>query len=659
VISGNLFTRDYLLDGIERTDQWKGLKEKDFLALKQRLQALAGKFLKIAKPNEAETEKEFIYPVIEALGWTDYQVQQILSQKGRKQVPDALLFADTAAKSLAVGEAQQWKRFQHGLAVFEAKRWSRALDRADKRDPSEEGVPSTQMLQYLSRVDIQTNNKVRLGILTNGNVWRLYFQGALSVSEDYFEIDLAKALQLPGHELNLLDRADERLTPDRALRLFIVMFSKAAFLPAEGPRTFHDISREAGKTWEEQVTKDLSRLVFGDLFPKLVAALAKHDPARRVQVDSVYLDDVRQSALILLYRLLFVVYAEDRDLLPGQREPYKSYSLTTMRLDIAERVGRNQVFSGSMVTYWPKLTAVFQAISEGDNALGIPPYNGGLFSEESAQLLKRVALPDDIVSALVFGLSHREEDGHARYINYRDLSVQQLGTIYERTLEYGLEYKDGAVVVNADDAARHESGSYYTPDSLVSLIIEKAVGPFIEERLSAFRERSEALAHDKRPIEIRHAKLQGLDPASHILDLRICDPAMGSGHFLVSLVDWLADRALAAIAEAEAAVDWSETPYDHLFSTASTPPARTSSNRPHSTAGPLPSNISTTATLSAARFSSAASTALTSIRWPSNWPRWLSGCTPSQLALRFRSSITTCAVEIPCSAIGYRMRSTA
>jgi Eco57I restriction-modification methylase len=561
VISGNLFTRDYLLDGIERTEQRKNLKEKDFLALRQCLQGLAGKFLKIAKPNEAETEKEFIYPVIEALGWADYQVQQILSQKGRKQVPDALLFADTAAKSLAVSEAQQWKRFQHGLAVLEAKRWNRALDRADKRDPSEEGVPSTQMLQYLSRVDIQTNNKVRLGILTNGNVWRLYFQGALSVSEDYFEIDLAKALQLPGHEMNLLDRADDRLTADRALRLFMIMFGKAAFLPAEGPRTFHDVSREAGKTWEEQVTKDLSRLVFGDLFPKLVAALAKHDPARPAQVDAAYLDRIRQSALILLYRLLFVVYAEDRDLLPDQREPYKSYSLTTMRLDIAERVGRKQVFSGAMVTYWPKLTAVFKAISEGDDALGIPPYNGGLFSAESAQLLKRVQLPDDIVAALIFGLSHREEGGRARYINYRDLSVQQLGTIYERTLEYGLKFENGAVVVNADDAARHESGSYYTPDSLVALIIDKAVGPFVEERLQAFRDRAEALAKDKRRAEICHAELQGLDPASLILDLKICDPAMGSGHFLVSLVDWLADRVLTAIAEADTLVDWSDTPY--------------------------------------------------------------------------------------------------
>jgi hypothetical protein len=122
VISGNLFTRDYLLDGIERTAQWKALTDKDVQALWQRLQALAKNFLKIAKPNEAETEKEFIYPVIEALGWTEYQVQQILSQKGRKQVPDALPFADPAAKTLAVGEAQQWKRFQHGLAVLDVNR---------------------------------------------------------------------------------------------------------------------------------------------------------------------------------------------------------------------------------------------------------------------------------------------------------------------------------------------------------------------------------------------------------------------------------------------------------------------------------------------------------------------------------------------------------
>lgn len=560
MISGNLFTRDYLLEGIERTAFWKA-SEGDYTTLQKRFSETAQNFLKISKPNEAETEKEFIYPVLEALGWGDYQVQQVLSKKGRKQVPDALLFPDPESKSRAVAEAQQWKRFHHGVAVLEAKRWGRALDRADKRDQHEEGVPSTQMLQYLSRVDVQTDGKVRFGVLTNGNIWRLYFQGALSVSEDYFEIDLAKALELPGHELNLIDRADERLTTKRALQLFIVMFQKRSFLPLEGLRTFHDLSRDAGKTWEEKVTKDLSRLVFRDLFPKLVAALAEHDSSRPQEISRRYLDDLKQDALVLLYRLLFVVYAEDRDLLPDQREPYKSYSLTQMRFDIAERVEKGQLFSSQISTYWPKLVAVFKAIADGDDTLGIPPYNGGLFSKESSVILNRVQLPDDVIANIIHGLSHRIENGEPRYINYRDLSVQQLGTIYERTLEYEIVWEKNAAAVRVDDAARHESGSYYTPDSLVSLIIERAVGPFIVEKMAAFRSRALELATDPRPVIVRHTELRGLDPASAILDLKVCDPAMGSGHFLVSLVDWLADRVLTAIAESESLVDWSEEPY--------------------------------------------------------------------------------------------------
>jgi hypothetical protein len=343
-----------------------------------------------------------------------------------------------------------------------------------------------------------------------------------------------------------------------------VLFGKEAFLPLGGPRTFHDLVREEGKVWEAKVTRDLSSLVFQEIYPSLIAALYRHDRARPATVDAYYLEEVRQSALVLLYRLLFVVYAEDRALLPDKQEPYQSYSLTTMRGDITERKGKGQVFSATIATCWQKLTAVFKAIAEGDDDLGVPPYNGGLFAKGSAPILDRVQLPDAVMADLIFKLSHRDEgDGKPRYINYRDLTVQQLGTIYERTLEYGLLYDrvNDTVLVDANDTARHESGSYYTPDSLVSLIIEKAVGPFVEERLAAFRTEAAKLVKDKRPVEVRLALLQGLDPALGILELRVCDPSMGSGHFLVNLVDWLADKALAAIAEAESIVDWSDKPY--------------------------------------------------------------------------------------------------
>lgn len=555
MLSGNLFTTDYLLEGITRTAQWKALDDKTFNAQRAKLQKLAKTFQAHAKPNEAVTEKDFIYPVLEVLGWTDILVQPNLSTKGRKQVPDALLLTDAIAKSLAVKASKAWEGFRYGLAILEAKKWERELDTGKR---GEEGAPDTQMLHYLSRVDVQTSGKVRLGILTNGAKWRLYFQGALSVADDFFEVDLAKALEWPGHELDIFDIADKRKTREHCLRLFMVMFGRAAFMPVEGPLTFHDISRETGKVWEEQVTKDLSQLVFGELFPKLVTAIADSDTKRPQTIDKAYLESVRQSALVLLYRLLFVVYAEDRDLLPDNQQPYKDFSLTTMRLEIAKRKAEAKVESTTHATFWPRLTAIFKAISEGDNTFGIPPYNGGLFAKETAPILAEVQLPDAIVTDLIYGLSHRIESGEPRYINYRDLSVQQLGSVYERTLEYALKVEDGKVVVDADDTARHESGSYYTPDSLVMLIIEKAVGPFVAETMQAFHKKAAALAKDKRPVPDRLRELRTIDPGKIILNLKICDPAMGSGHFLVSLVDWLADKVLSAIGEAENSVEWGD-----------------------------------------------------------------------------------------------------
>ena len=555
MISGNLFTTDYLLEGITRSAQWKALDDKTFDAQLAKFQKLAKTFQAHAKPNEAVTEKDFIYPVLEVLGWTEILVQPNLSTKGRKQVPDALLLTDAIAKSLAVKASKAWEGFRYGLAILEAKKWERELDTGKR---GEEGAPDTQMLHYLSRVDVQTSGKVRLGILTNGAKWRLYFQGALSVADDFFEVDLAKALEWPGHELDIFDISDKRKTREHCLRLFMLMFGRAAFLPVEGPLTFHDISRETGKVWEEQVTKDLSQLVFGELFPKLVTAIADSDTKPPQTIEKAYLESVRQSALVLLYRLLFVVYAEDRDLLPDNQQPYKDFSLTTMRLEIAKRKADAKVESTTHATFWPRLTAIFKAISEGDNTFGIPPYNGGLFAKETAPLLAEIQLPDAIVTELIYGLSHRIESGEPRYINYRDLSVQQLGSVYERTLEYALKVEEGKVVVDADDTARHESGSYYTPDSLVMLIIEKAVGPFVAETMQAFHKKAAALAKDKRPVPDRLRELRTIDPAKIILNLKICDPAMGSGHFLVSLVDWLADKVLSAIGEAENSVDWGD-----------------------------------------------------------------------------------------------------
>ncbi len=561
MLRGGLFTHDFLIEGIRETVAWASLDDSAVGQVRLRLEKLLSTFGKLKNPNEAETEKELIWPLLETLGWTDMSVQQNLSVKARDDVPDALLFGGPEAKAKAAPLAA-WQRFQHGVCVVEAKRWNRLLDRAEVRK-GEEGVPSTQMLRYLRRVDDVTNGGLRWGVLTNGRHWRLYYRGALSVAEDFLEIDLGKVFSLKGCEPDLLDKRPEIFSDDIAwrahtLKLFTLIFGRAAFLPDHRGETFLQLALREGKQWEARVARDLSHVVFDRVFPTLCQALTVADRRPLAELDPAALNEIREGALILLYRLLFVLYAEDRNLLPDEAGPYADYSLTKLRAEIAEKKARGASFSDQMKTYWSRLDGVFQAIGQGDDTLGIPPYNGGLFDGVAAPILGRVQLPDTIIADVVYRLSHIDfGDGRPpKYINYRDLSVQQLGSVYERILEHGLTVKDGSILVADNPEARQSSGSYYTPEELVTLIIGRAVGPLVSERLETFASKATALSTDKRTKEIRLAELLPLDPASRLLDLKICDPAMGSGHFLVSLVDWLADRVLDAMAEAAAAVSF-------------------------------------------------------------------------------------------------------
>ena len=129
--------------------------------------------------------------------------------------------------------------------------------------------------------------------------------------------------------------------------------------------------------------------------------------------------------------------------------------------------------------------------------------------------------------------------------------MQHLGGIYERLLEYSLTLEEGHIVARPASFVRKTSGSYYTHDGLVKLIIRETVGPLIAERKAAFHGQIEHWhrKHELKPDDWK--LLDSFDPASNILDLKICDPAMGSGHFLVSLVDYLADEILETLAEAE------------------------------------------------------------------------------------------------------------
>ena len=544
---GSLFASDFLSDAITRLPDWQELDDASLEDLEGALRAIFDRFPAAASPNESQTEDDLIWPVLARLGWTASLRQQNLSAFGRVDVPDGLLFSDDAMKAQANDFVQEWRRYELGLAVVESKRWLRPLDRHSGRH-GEETAPSTQMLRYLRRIDDVTTGKLRWGILTDGARWRLYYQGARSVSEQFFEVDLAALLDLPGHNDGLfaLDAAECR----HWLKVFALVFRREAFLPgAADARTFHQRAIAEGRFYEERVAASLSNLVFGQVFPALARAIAAAEP-------DAPLPEVREAALLLLYRLLFILYAEDRDLLPVRDERYDDYALRDrVRGDVGRRKDQGDTFAETLATYWSAIDGLCRAIDQGEISIGLPPYNGGLFDRERAPLLDRIRLGDRVMADVIDALSFEQGPAGRRYINYRDLGVRQLGSIYERLLEHELAPDGDGVAVRPNIFARKGSGSYYTPDDLVGLIVEETIEPLVRTRMDAFEAEAGRMPADGPERERAVARLAALDPAENILGLKVCDPAMGSGHFLVSLVDYLADGVIAAMAEAEALAD--------------------------------------------------------------------------------------------------------
>lgn len=545
---GTLFTSDFLTEGITRTEDWDVIDASAIAAMRSKLAAIYAAFPSQRSPNETQTEDDLIWKVLAALDWTSYLRQQNLSPKGREHVPDGLLFKTDSVKAQANKTSEEWRRYEFGLAVVESKRWNRPLDRRSGQR-GEDTPPAAQMIRYLRRIDDLTSGKLRWGILTNGARWRLYYQGAKSVSENFFEVDLAQVLGIEGHEGGLFALSEsDRL---HALRVFILMFRRAAFIgTSSDPRTFHQRALDEGRFYEERVSTNLSSLVFDSVFPTIVRAIAREAPAAPLQ-------EVREASLILLYRLLFILYAEDRDLLPVGDSRYDDYGLRDkVRGTIGDRKSRNDIFSDTAARYWATIDDLSRAIDKGDASIGLPPYNGGLFDAEKTPLLTKVRLPDSVMADVIDALSFEREGETRRYINYRDMSVQQLGSIYERLLEHEVIKRDDAIEIRPNVFARKSSGSYYTPDDLVKLIIHETLQPLIDDRVAAFHAKAEELANDDRPLATRLGALKRIDPAERLLELKICDPAMGSGHFLVSLVDYLSDQINDAMADAEATVTW-------------------------------------------------------------------------------------------------------
>ena len=538
-MSGQLFTQYYLTEGIKSTTRWHS-SAANAEAFRDRVRRRYDVLQAHQNPNEAVTEQELIRPVLELLGWTDYLPQRGTARN--EDIPDLLLFPDAGSKARAAATSDPELRYGDALVVEESKRFGLPLDARDEHDVVRARSPHGQILRYLSTAETAPDGGARWGILTNGGVWRLYDQRARPRATGYFEVDLAEIFR----------RDDED-----SLRTFNLLFRRDSFIRRAGAtETFLERALEEGRRYERQVAQDLSRVVFERAFPSLAQALA--------DAGGQDLAQVREAALVLLYRLLFVLYAEDRGLLPVNESRYDDYGLRTpVRDHIARRMDQGDTFSTLAASYYDHVMTLCKIIDLGDASIGLPPYNGGLFATDAAPLLEAVRLPDSAFAPIIHDLSHTEINGERRFVNYRDMSVQQLGSIYERLLEREPIFGGGGkIVIRPNPYARKDSGSFYTPQELVDLIVGRTLKPLVDERLDAFERKADELKSDRRPKAERKAELRKLDPAEAVLDLKVLDPAMGSGHFLVTAVDYLSDDIAGLVEYARVYPEWLDGEYE-------------------------------------------------------------------------------------------------
>jgi hypothetical protein len=487
-----LFSDHYLNEILPSQAGWRMLASRAEAALTE----IAGIFDRfVPSENERQTEDNLVCPVLRALGHT-FEVQAALKTPDGTKVPDYVFYRDDTAlaaqKNLVLSEAVA---AEGAFAVGDAKYWNRPLDiavRTKGADALSNKNPSYQIYFYL------LHSGVEWGILTNGKQWRLYHRDTAHKLDVYYEVDLEELVRAGDIERFLF---------------FYTFFRRAAFDP--GPLSLTDLLR-ASVEYAYGVGASLKGQVY-DALRHLAQGFLDY-PGNALQPTPEALKETYDNSLILLYRLIFILYAEARELLPvRESEQYRdTYSL----LAIKQAAARGRHLLPTSARLWPQLRELFQAINLGSPPLHVATFNGGLFDPAKHPFLERYTVGDAHLQQAIDMLAR--VDG--QFIDYRDLTVRHMGTIYEGLLEFKLvpcaPAEGWTVDLVNDKGERKATGSYYTPDYIVKFIVEQTVGPVLWEAVSG----------KTSDDEIAHA----------VLAVNVLDPAMGSGHFLVEATEYIA-----------------------------------------------------------------------------------------------------------------------
>jgi len=471
-----------------------------------------------------ETRERWLLPLFQELGYGRLQTQRSIEIEG-KSYP----ISHKATEPVAIH-----------LVSF---KWD-----LDKHNPIAKGEtklsPHSLMQEYLN-----SSNDHLWGILSNGYKLRILRDNVSLTRAAYVEFDLQAMmdglaysdfflLYLLCHQSRLEVKTDEtgRLLPPETCWL----------------EKWYNTSIKDGVRALDELRNNVQSAIesLGAGFLTHPANTALRDKLRS---GTLPLQDYYHQVLLQVYRLLFIFVAEDRDLLipvdvPDKvKQTYLKYYSTYRIRELASKK-RGTRHSD----LWQQLVVLFNCLYDGNTALGLPALGSFLFSNQSTQDLVDSAIANcDLLLAIRY-LCNTKRNNIFQSINYRNLGSEELGSVYESLLEMHPEINldAGYFKLNlVSGSERKTTGSYYTPSSLVNCLLDSALEPVIANAVSG-RVVSSKWTNDSKGADLYSPLTTNHSPEQALLNLKICDPACGSGHFLISAAHRIAKR-LAAIRAGE------------------------------------------------------------------------------------------------------------
>jgi len=362
------------------------------------------------------------------------------------------------------------------------------------------------------------------GLATDGLTLRVLRDNASLTRPAWMEADLARIF------------TEERYADFAALWLLLheTRFGRADQPAAEcALESWREAGREQGTRAREHLRRGVEEALVA-LGQGFLTHPENQTLRAALQSGTLTTRDYFSQLLRLVYRLIFLLTVEERDLLhpPGTPEATRTlyargYALRRLCAKAVKR-GAHDRFSD----LWESLGIVLRGLADGEPRLGLPAL-AGLFARHQCPALDAAKLENRALLLALFKLAWLREDGALARVNWRDMGSEELGSVYESLLELIPRITDQGRQFGFITAAGNErktTGSYYTPSSLVECLLDSALDPVVDQRLAG-----------------------KFGPAAEqaILSLKVCDPACGSGHFLIAAAHRLARRLAAVQAESE------------------------------------------------------------------------------------------------------------